>query len=318
MFLSWGYSLKGEYEKARVEARKSSHLLQAPWSEEGSFDDPMLRVFLGGLWALCESWEDARVDFRAASELNPSLQWAKELSLLTEMPKNFMIVLGGIGPYIYDIKNGEKNSTHSLRDVGFGFRGIKSQLEIRDNKNTIVQTHISPDSKNWYKRHVERDTAVHSFIEDTVYGRHVLATTSVEAVKVVATTAIALTLGIVSVAVGGYLIYEGARIGSELIVIGGSCIAGWGFEESVSMTSNSIDTGYKKIQKSLEYAKDYRFVRFLPEYIWAGWTDKEIEYPVKFYFNGKLNNDKLYQSSVISNSAGNVFIAHFPDTVTYR
>ena len=46
--LSWGYSLRGEREKACIEARKSAHLLSYRWSEEGHFDDPALRIFLAG------------------------------------------------------------------------------------------------------------------------------------------------------------------------------------------------------------------------------------------------------------------------------
>jgi hypothetical protein len=59
MLLSWGYSLRGEYEKAYVEAKVSSDLLSNNWSNEGRFDDPLLRVILGGLWTLCGHWDSS-------------------------------------------------------------------------------------------------------------------------------------------------------------------------------------------------------------------------------------------------------------------
>ncbi|HNX60699.1 MAG TPA: hypothetical protein PKK43_16465, partial [Spirochaetota bacterium] len=52
LLLSWGFSMRKDFENASVEAKIASHLLQSEWSPEGRFDDPFIRIMLGALWAM--------------------------------------------------------------------------------------------------------------------------------------------------------------------------------------------------------------------------------------------------------------------------
>ena len=167
MLLSWGYSQRGEQEKGCVEARRASHLLTAPWSEEGHFDDPTLRVILAGLWSLCGSWEDARVDFRVAWELDRSLAWALELADRTIPPKNLVLILGGVGPDPYWDPHQQINLLRGLRNLGFRPQGRRSKLKWADSN---LQLHLTPGSLPWYERHFIRDNAIQELIEDSHYG----------------------------------------------------------------------------------------------------------------------------------------------------
>ncbi|HEU0188328.1 MAG TPA: hypothetical protein VFR06_10590, partial [Gallionellaceae bacterium] len=98
--LSWGYSLQGQYEAGCVEARQASSLLSLPWSPNGHFDDPTLRLFLAGLWTMCGEWREAQVDLRAAWMLDNRLGWAKELAQREQAPAQLFVILGGPGPEV--------------------------------------------------------------------------------------------------------------------------------------------------------------------------------------------------------------------------
>ena len=97
MLLCWGYLQGGQQENAGVEARKSANLLSTAWSDEGHFDDPLLRVIMGGFWTMLGQWDEARVDFRRAAMMRPSLAWAQKLARLDAPPRDLVIVLGGPG-----------------------------------------------------------------------------------------------------------------------------------------------------------------------------------------------------------------------------
>ncbi len=103
--LSWGYSLQGKYEDACVEARIAGSLLTLPWSPNGHFDDPAMRLFLAGLWTMCSEWQEAQVDLRAAWFMDHSLTWAGELADRESPPANLFVVLGGPGRSRYGIRN---------------------------------------------------------------------------------------------------------------------------------------------------------------------------------------------------------------------
>ena len=45
MLLSWGYSLRNDFDSAAIEAKKAAVILEGK-SREGRFDDPMIRTLL--------------------------------------------------------------------------------------------------------------------------------------------------------------------------------------------------------------------------------------------------------------------------------
>ena len=100
LLLGWGYAQQGQYTDACVEARNAGSLLTLPWSPSGHFDDPMLRLFLAGLWTMCGQWAEARVDLRAAADMDDGLAWAQALAERERPPAQLFIVLGGPGPEV--------------------------------------------------------------------------------------------------------------------------------------------------------------------------------------------------------------------------
>jgi hypothetical protein len=63
-------------------------------------------------------------------------------------------------------------------------------------------------------------------------------------------------------------------MGLGIGIAGASIKRGWeiskqGYEESTSELSQKLDP-----------SENYRFVRYLPEYLWMGWSDKPVLYPV--------------------------------------
>jgi uncharacterized protein YlbG (UPF0298 family) len=39
------------------------------------------------------------------------------------------------------------------------------------------------------------------------------------------------------------------------------------------------------MKETADVSNRYRFVRFLPEYAWIGWSSKKLKYPLKVYKN---------------------------------
>lgn len=277
LLLSWGFSLEKEYEKSCIEARKASHLLSAPWSHEGHFDDAMLRIFLGGLWTMCGSWEDALVAFRKAYQLSPKSVWLQELVDLEEPPKHLFIVLGGIGPDPYWNPDAELNVMRGFRQVGFKGYGQKSDLTLADQSGHEIQMHLSPGSAYWYQRHFERDNAIHELIVDSHYTGRAAGSVTMETAKMAASYALGTTIIVGSVVLGGIVIYIAVQAESgELAAIGAGIIlagAQKGFNVMAETTEDSLQT----IKEDLNAAETYRFVRFLPEYLWTGWSNSEIQ-----------------------------------------
>lgn len=166
--LSWGYSLRSDFEKARVEVSKSAVLLSNKFSEEGRFDDAFMRVICGVLWSMCGEWDDARTDFRRAVQLNPSMKWIKELINMEEPPENLTLILGGIGyqPYWKPRENG---FVRGYRDVDFQAMGKKSRLSLSIQENIHLNLFITPDASGWYKRHKIRNNEIADVIDDVKY-----------------------------------------------------------------------------------------------------------------------------------------------------
>lgn len=293
LLLSWGYSLKGEFEKAAIEARISSNLLNGQWSEEGRFDDPMLRVFLGALWAMCGHWEDARVDFRVASNLQPNLRWARELADSDEVVENLVIVFGGTGPEAVWSPELDVNPLRSARGIEFRQFGKKSLLSIKDSSGKFLKSAMTTDSKNWYKRHFLRENAIKNFIDDSKYGQQMFAAGAISTAKIVAGVTVGIVVGTLSVAAGGALVYAGFKVGSDagagLIALGfgvGVGGVGWSYDFAKKTSQDALD----EARDSLDTSKNYRYVRFLPEYIWVGWAKKPVDYPI----HGIVKNQPVF------------------------
>ncbi len=272
LLLSWGFSLRGEPESGCVEARQASHLLTARWSEEGHFDDPLLRVLLAVMWSLCGSWEDAQVDFRVAAELHPALDWARELGDREEPPDTLYVVLGGVGAQPFWDPQLHGNPVRGVRNVGFRHRGRRSAATVTHGALELP-LQLTPASLPWYVRHQARDNAIAEVIGDSRYALESTAETGLYAATVAA--GITLWVGITAVGIvgGAAVIYLAVDAGSAEGFIAGFLLpfgaAMWGYNVYSGMERGASE----RLKARTDPVRAYRFVRLLPEYAWVGWRD---------------------------------------------
>jgi hypothetical protein len=304
--LSWGYSLQGKYEDACVEARIASSLLSLPWSPAGHFDDPAMRLFLAGLWTMCGEWPEAQVDLRAAWFMDNSLIWAIELAERSQPPAHLFIVLGGPGPEPVWNPELTANPLRSERQISFKLRGRKSPLSITDQRGAIITTHLSPDASKWYERHLVHESELHEMILDSAYGQKMAISGTMAGTEIAVTAGVGLAMGIGGVALGAAVIdsvnsTEALNLGLLFAVAGiqyGMHISQQGYQES---TDN--------LKQELDPSPRYRFVRYLPEYLWMGWSDQAITYPVNL--RTPTATIRIQSPNVVNRTS--ITLSHLPD-----
>lgn len=275
--LSWGYSLQGKYEDACVEARIAGSLLTLPWSSNGHFDDPAMRLFLAGLWTMCGEWQEAQVDLRAAWFMDHSLTWAGELADRESPPENLFVVLGGPGPEPVWDPELAANPLRSGRQVSFKLRGRKSTVSLVDSNGVVIVPQRSPDAGNWYQRHLERESELHELIMDSAYGGKAAASGTLAGGEIAATTSLGLAVGLGGTALGAVII----RYGTGDALYYGLAVAGASIEKGMQISEQGYEQSASKLKQDLDPSISYRFVRYLPEYLWMGWSDQPVVYPVE-------------------------------------
>ena len=309
ILLSWGYFLKGEKDKSYVEAKIASNLLSTNWSNEGRFDDPLLRIIIATLWMMNDSWEEAKVDFRVAYNLDKSQKWILKLLELEKPPKDFILVLGGIGPEPEWDPNLKLNPLRGIRGMKFSYMSRRSNLTLGDNTKEIPMT-LTPDSKNWYLRHQIRDNEIQDLIQDSKYGQKMLAS----ALKATGRSAVGIVGGVMIAtlgsALGAGIAYLGIETQStEILVLGISVIPMsivYGYEIASEQLSESIQDATEELDIS-EY---YRYVRYLPDYAWVGFSDS-LDSPIKI----KKKDKVISQIPKQDLNKNNIFILHYSDVV---
>ncbi len=309
--LSWGYSLQGKYSDACVEARVAGSLLSLAWSPAGHFDDPAMRLFLAGLWTMCGEWHEAQVDLRAAWFMDNNLTWAKDLAELDQPPSNLFLVLGGPGPEPEWNPELTANPLRSERQVSFRLRGAKSQLSITDRHGIAIVPYLSPDAGKWYERHLARESELHELIMDSTYGGKAAVSSTIAGGKIAATTGIGLAVGISGTALGAAIInYVNTSNAVEL----GLVVAGASIKKGMEISREGYRESAGELKKDLDTSITYRFVRYLPEYLWVGWSDQPIAYPVELRTSAL--RVRIAQPSVAGRAS--VTVAHVPDAAIVR
>lgn len=304
--LSWGYSLQGQYEDACVEARQASSLLSLPWSPAGHFDDPAMRLFLATLWTMCGEWREAQVDLRAAWFLDNSLTWAKDLAGRDRPPAHLFLVLGGPGPKVEWDPEMKANPLRSGRQVSFRLRGSKSPLSITDQRGVIISPHLSPDAARWYERHLARETELHEMILDSTYGGKAAVRGTLAGAEISAATALGFGIGIAGTALGVALINS---VGTLEAIACGAGLAGYAIEDGMKVARRGYAESSRKLKQELDPSPDYRFVRYLPEYLWVGWSDQAIAYPVELH-NSAAN---ITVQQPMTDNLNSVTVAYMPE-----
>lgn len=309
--LSWGYSLRNDFSKARVEVNKSSVLLSNRFSEEGRFDDAFMRVICGVLWSMCGEWDDARADFRRAIKLNPSMKWISGLIDMDAPPENLVLILGGIGYQPYWHPEGER-LIRGFRDVDFQGMGNKSQLTLSIPENISLNLFITPDASGWYARHKTRNSEISDTIEDVKYSEQFGVSSSKMTSEILLGIAGGLLIfGIIGgLGIGVFVLGIYANSGE----IAGLGIAGlvYGTYEGASFTGSHYKNATSTYKREMNPSDKYRFVRFLPEYSWIGWSNKRITAPLKV--NSGDKSYSISNTTVISNNGANIITGYFPDS----
>jgi hypothetical protein len=305
--LSWGYSLQGKYEDACVEARIAGSLLSLPWSPGGHFDDPTMRLFLAGLWTMCGEWQEAQVDLRAAWFLDNNLTWARELAEHQQPPAHLFIVLGGPGPEPIWNPEMAANPFRSGRQVSFKLRGRKRHLSIIDQHGIAIEPHISPDAGKWYERHLARESELHEIITDSAYGKEMAVSGALTSTEIAITSSVGLLIGTGGTALGAAIIYYGNTADAFKV---GLLIAAASIEEGIKISQQGYQQSTYRLKQVLDPAPRYRFVRYLPEYLWMGWSEQDVAYPVELRTpSAKI---KIASPNIINRAA--VTIAYMPES----
>jgi len=308
--LCWGYTIKGDSEKARVEAKKASTLLGQNFSNSGNgrFDDAFMRILSSIMWMFVDEWEEAKVDLKRALQLNPKLSWVRKLIKHDSMPDNIILVLGGTG---YEAKWNVKTNSfiRGFRNIVFTGNGQKSSMHYV-KPSVKKKLSISPDSSKWYKRHIKRNSALSDVIDDTKYVEKFGYSSTKMAGHVTLAVLGGLAIFTLGLGVGGALLYVGlvgesseiAGLGVGAILVGGT----YGY----NFTSSNIRDAKYNFKDEMDPAKRYRYVRFLPEYSWLGWSDRNYD-SIGFNSEGKSLN---LHYSAIKVKKKKIFIAYYSDT----
>lgn len=308
--LSWGYSMQGKYEAGCVEAREAGSLLTLPWSPQGHFDDATMRLMLASLWAMCGDWREAQVDLRAAWFLDNRLTWAKQLADRDDAPADLFIVLGGPGPEAeWNPEFDVTNPLRTERQIDLKLRGIKSPLSLVDKRGLIIEPHLSPDAGKWYERHQERESELHELIADSAYGSKAAVSGVIAGSKIAATTSAGLLIGIGGTALGAAIMYYGNSADAVelgLLVIAASITKG------TEITKEGYNESTTTFKKEVDPSPTYRFVRYLPEYLWMGWSERQASFPVEARTPEQVV--VLRHPTVVSKNGMSVSIAFVPDT----
>jgi len=309
--LSWGYSLRNDFSKARVEVNKSSVLLSNRFSEEGRFDDAFMRVICGVLWSMCGEWDDARADFRRALKLNSSMKWISELIEMEVPPENLALILGGTGYQPYWNPRGD-GFIRGFRDVDFQGTGNRSRLTLSIPENISLNLFMTPDASGWYARHKTRNNEISDTLDDVKYVEKFGVSSTKMSSQILLGVAGGLLIFTLIGAAGIGIIALGAYINSVEIAGLGAGVFVYGSYEGISFTSSHYKDAKNTYRKEMNPSDKYRFVRFLPEYSWLGWSNKRITIPLRI--NSGEKSYSISNSTVISNNGVNIIIGYFPDS----
>lgn len=260
------YFMKNDkWDEARVETQKATFFIQNYFKDDQShFDDPALRLWLGGLWATLGEWQDAQVDFRKAYELSKN----KDLLPLIDAsrpPANLTLVFDGSSPTLKWREDAPAPEFH--------------------NETAAPKLTIAFSTLPWFLRHEERNSEIRSIVLNSNYmAQYYGLSTTVGAEKslgFVASNSLRMA-GLIS---GAVIIGGGLYLLAQSGVTGGGDAVGYIFAAGALVFGELWSEGNKvalKFDRSASETKEsglknlrtYRFVRFLPN--WISLTPEEV------------------------------------------
>ena len=212
--------------------------------------------------------------------MDNTLTWALELANREQPPASLIIVLGGPGPEVSWNPELNFNPLRSSRQVSFKLRGQRSALYIRDNDKRPVTTHISPDARKWYARHLERESELHELILDSAFGGKATTSGAIASTKIAAKTGLGLLTGIGGAALGIVIADAGLKSGSDDLVRNGLIISAGGIAWGWEIISEGYRKSVNEFKQDVDPSSQYRYVRYLPEYLWVAWSDQPLNFPL--------------------------------------
>ncbi|TGK83295.1 hypothetical protein EHQ31_00845 [Leptospira montravelensis] len=264
------YVRVGEYEKGKIQARFAGNLLSGEWSAEGQFDDPTLRLLLASLWLSTGSIDEAKVDFRKASQLKPQSTALRAMANERyDKNEEFILIFGGPGAEPEMDPSVNLNFIRGLRNLKFRLSGKQSSLTLVDGekKSALV---LEKDTLGWYQRHLTRDNEISELIQDSKYFQLVSASALKEGTKGTVKVTGAILASATIVAFGAGVAYLGAEAHSGDAIGMGIVIMAYGVKLGADWIATTYDDARRNMKKDLDVSDEYRYVRFFPEYVWIG------------------------------------------------
>lgn len=272
------FAQKNMPAQVRVEAKRAAYYLPGPFINKSDFDSPSIRMLLAALWLSCGEWQQARANLLKASKLSKAYAWAGRLARRKIAPKNFVLILKGVGPEVVWQPEREDSGRWGLT---FVTEEKGAPLKVVSSKKSLTAYAGATDT--WYVRHFERDTIPRTALDEVKHTTNVV----IGSAGAVAITAVAL--------VGAAVIVAGALVVSVgLVALAGESdspeLVGLALKFSGSMMMASFaladESTVAGSAKAVEIYDDhadesenYRFVRFLPSYIYASASDGELINP---------------------------------------
>ena len=90
-----------------------------------------------------------------------------------------------------------------------------------------------------------------------------------------------MLVGIAGTALGVVIASEGAKSGADDMVRFGLITAAASITWGAKYAAQGYHSSVNEFKQEMDPSSNYRYVRFLPEYLWMGWSDKELQFPVE-------------------------------------
>lgn len=302
------FAKQGQADLARVEATRAARYLEGHFGDYGGeFDDPAIRILLAGLWIYCDDWQHARVDFKVAGKLSKDYRWATKLAKQDTPPKNLIMVLQGVGPEIVWRPNDSESKRWQLQ---FVFEEEQQKLSIHSENQPPVGVAKALDSKSWYVRHFERDSAPRSALDNVRHGADVavgavgaagMVTLAVVGATIIVVAAVAAS--VLAVAISGQL--KSPELVGAAMTMSADLIAAT-IPVAVGVGSAGIVEASGIYDNAADESEGYRYVRFLPSNYYFTTSDKPMVDP-KLY----SEDLKLAPQLSLKSKSGNQVLLYF-------
>jgi hypothetical protein len=277
------FAAENDRGKTAIEVRRAARYLESDYSPGQGFDDAGLRIWLAALWLYLGRWDDARIDLRHAAKLAPQFAWLEVLAARPGPPPHFAVVFSGPGPEVSWNPGLGADVVGEATRLEFASTTLDRKFYLSDfDGRHSYPVRSGYSTQNWYLRHQERDHLIRDVLDRSEYALRGAAGGSLAGATFTLGATTALAIGTIAVATGvavfGGTLYLAAQAGlvgealgyaASLGLAGGCWIGGKGIGVASDIMSNTSKGSASIMETSLSKAEHYRYIRFLPDYIYA-------------------------------------------------